>query len=77
MPIKRRIYVSLPADPWLPENINRLKWGIVEEIEKLGYIPETAYAQKSGQSRYSVQNENIGVSCSSISGERGERRVWI
>src|SRR5215469_10443745 len=40
MPIKRRIYVSLPADPWLPENINRLKWGIVEEIEKLGYIPE-------------------------------------
>jgi len=40
MPVNRRIYVSLPADPWLPENINRLKWGIVEEIEKLGYIPE-------------------------------------
>jgi hypothetical protein len=40
MPIKRRIYVSLPADPWLPENLNRLKWGIVEEIEKLGYSPE-------------------------------------
>jgi hypothetical protein len=40
MPITRRIYVSLPADPWLPENLNRLKWGIVEEIEKLGYTPE-------------------------------------
>jgi hypothetical protein len=40
MPITRRIYVSLPADPWLPENLNRLKWGIVEEIEKLGYKPE-------------------------------------
>jgi len=40
MSVNRRIYVSLPADPWLPENINRLKWGIVEEIEKLGYIPE-------------------------------------
>src|SRR6516225_1802696 len=40
MTIKRRIYVSLPADPWLPENINRLKWGIVEEIEKLGYTSE-------------------------------------
>lgn len=40
MPITRRIYVSLPADPWLSDNLNRLKWGIVEEIEKLGYTPE-------------------------------------
>jgi hypothetical protein len=40
MPITRRIYVSLPADPWLPDNMNQLKWGIVEEIEKLGYNPE-------------------------------------
>jgi hypothetical protein len=38
--ITRRIYVSLPADPWLPARINELKWGIVEEIEKLGYTPE-------------------------------------
>jgi hypothetical protein len=36
----RRIYISLPADPWLPPNLNELKWGIVEEIEKLGYNPE-------------------------------------
>jgi hypothetical protein len=34
------VYVSLPADPWLAPNINALKWGIVEEIEKLGYTPE-------------------------------------
>lgn len=40
MQIKRRIYVSLPADPWLPPNLNALKWGVVEEIEKLGYTPE-------------------------------------
>ena len=40
MPITRRIYVSLPADPWLPRNLNDLKWGIVEEIENLGYTPE-------------------------------------
>jgi Predicted nucleotide-binding protein containing TIR-like domain len=39
-PITRRIYVSLAADPWLPQNLNELKWGIVEEIEKLGYTPE-------------------------------------
>jgi len=38
--ITRRIYVSLPADPWLPANLNELKWGIVEEIRKLGYAPE-------------------------------------
>lgn len=40
MSITRRIYVSLPADPWLPANLNDLKWGIVDEIEKLGYTPE-------------------------------------
>lgn len=40
MAITRRIYVSLPADPWLPPNLNELKWGIVDEIEKLGYTPE-------------------------------------
>lgn len=38
--LTRRIYVSLPADPWLPDNLNRLKWAIVDEIEKLGYTPE-------------------------------------
>jgi hypothetical protein len=38
--VNRRVYVSLPADPWLPPNINDLKWGIVDEIEKLGYTPE-------------------------------------
>lgn len=40
MRIKRRIYVSLPADPWLPPNLNTLKWAVVEEIAKLGYTPE-------------------------------------
>ena len=33
MGIIRRIYVSLAADPWLPPNLNDLKWGIVGEIE--------------------------------------------
>lgn len=40
MSVTRRIYVSLPADHWLPKNLNELKWGIVEEIEKLGFTPE-------------------------------------
>jgi hypothetical protein len=38
--VTRRIYVSLPADHWLPAKLNDLKWGVVEEIEKLGYTPE-------------------------------------
>ncbi|HET7539563.1 MAG TPA: nucleotide-binding protein [Polyangiaceae bacterium] len=40
MPIARRVYVSLPSDEWLPPNLNTLKWGIVDEIVKLGYVPE-------------------------------------
>jgi hypothetical protein len=40
MPIKRRVYVSLPADPHLPKNLNALKWGIVAEIERHGFVPE-------------------------------------
>lgn len=40
MAIVRRVYVSLPADRWLPENLNELKWGIVDEIAKLGLTPE-------------------------------------
>lgn len=38
--LTRRVYVSLPADPWLPANLNRLKWAIVDEVQKLGYTPE-------------------------------------
>lgn len=40
MAITRRIFVSLPADSWLPANLNELKWAVVQEIEKLGYVPE-------------------------------------
>jgi hypothetical protein len=40
MSVKRRIYVSLPADRWLLPDLNDLKWAIVDEIENLGYTPE-------------------------------------
>jgi hypothetical protein len=36
----RRIFVSMPADNWLTQQQNDLKWGIVERIERLGYLPE-------------------------------------
>jgi hypothetical protein len=38
--VTRRVYVSMPADRWLPSNLNDLKWGLVEKIESLGYTPE-------------------------------------
>lgn len=40
MTVTRRIYVSLPADHWLPKEMNDLKWAIVDEIENLGFTPE-------------------------------------
>jgi hypothetical protein len=40
MPVTRRIYVSLPADHWLPKEMNDLKWAIVDEIENQGFTPE-------------------------------------
>ncbi len=40
MAVTRRIFVSMPADQWLTSKQNELKWGIVEEIEHLGYVPE-------------------------------------
>lgn len=42
----RRVFVSMPADNWLSDNLNNLKWGIVEEIAKLGYQPEVFHNPK-------------------------------
>lgn len=41
MTITRHIYVSLPADARVPANLNALKWGVVDEIERHGYAVET------------------------------------
>ena len=42
MSLTRRIFVSLPSDESLADHPseNDLKWGIVDEIVKLGYVPE-------------------------------------
>ncbi len=40
MPFARRVFVSMPADQWLAQKQNGLKWGVVDEIEKLGYKAE-------------------------------------
>jgi hypothetical protein len=58
MSITRRIYVSLPADRWLKANINALKWGIVEEIEKLKYTAEIFTNPKGKRSLASAKSWN-------------------
>lgn len=40
MSVSRRIFVSMPADRWLEPSENALKWGVVERIEGLGFVPE-------------------------------------
>ena len=44
---------------------------------QIGRIPVMAYARASGQSRFSVQNRNIGVSCASGLDEQGECHICI
>jgi hypothetical protein len=40
MSVARRIFVSMPTDRWLTPTQNRLKWGVVERVEQLGYTRE-------------------------------------
>jgi hypothetical protein len=46
MALVKRIFVSMPADQWLMPNQNDLKWAIVEEIERLGYVAEIFLSPK-------------------------------
>ena len=36
----RRVFISMPSDWGLNDDQNGLKWGIVKEVEKLGYEPQ-------------------------------------
>ena len=47
MPLKRRVYVSMPGDQWLTPKQNSFKWAIVERIDKIGYIPEIFFNPKA------------------------------
>jgi hypothetical protein len=40
MTVRRRVFVSLPADEWLTLVQNELKWNLVDRVEALGYTPE-------------------------------------
>lgn len=53
MAVTRRIFVSMPADNWLTRQQNDLKWGIVERIERLNYVPEI-FTDPSGRKSLSA-----------------------
>lgn len=40
MEIKHRIFISMPADEWLSDKQNELKWALVDKIKGMGYVPE-------------------------------------
>lgn len=69
MSIKRRIYISMPGDQWLDARQNRLKWGIVDQIERLGYIPEIFFSPRakrglaSGKAFTPAEAEGVARRC--------------
>jgi hypothetical protein len=59
----------MPADQWLAPSQNELKWGIVEEIEQLGYTPEIFFDPRgkpgltSGKAWSMVEAEKVARHC--------------
>ena len=46
----RRVFASLPADRWLTDSENEVKWAIVDAIEKLGYVTEIFFDPRGSTS---------------------------
>jgi hypothetical protein len=65
----RRIFVSLPADQWLSDQENETKWGIVSEIERLGYTTEVFFDPRgttslaASQAWSAAECENVMQHC--------------
>jgi hypothetical protein len=53
--VTRRVFVSMPNDECLTEAQNELKWGLVDRIETLGYVPEIFMDQTGRKSRCASQ----------------------
>lgn len=57
MPITRRVFVSMPADNvGLTKSQQSLKWGIVQEIEALGYATEVFFDPRGVPGRASSRS---------------------
>jgi hypothetical protein len=63
------VLVSLPADQWLTPHQNDLKWGIVDEISRLGYLPEIFTNPRgmpglaAGKAWSAVELDNVARRC--------------
>jgi hypothetical protein len=69
MSVIRRVLVSLTADQWLTPHQKDLKWGIVDEISRLGYLPEIFINPKgmpglaAGQAWSAVKLDSVARRC--------------
>lgn len=57
--IKRRIYISMPADAGLDDCRNEIKWKIVRKIEDLGYEAQIFVGPNGGQGLASGKAWNL------------------
>jgi hypothetical protein len=48
MSVPRRVYISMPADQWLTDDQNQLKWAIVDYIESFGFTTEIFFDPRGG-----------------------------
>lgn len=63
--MKKRIFVSLPADQWLSRQENRTKWAVVAEVEALGYTPEI-FLDPRGATSLAASQAWSAASCDSV-----------
>jgi hypothetical protein len=63
--MKKRIFVSLPADQWLSTQENRTKWAIVAELEAIGYTPEI-FLDPRGKASLAASQVWSATACDSV-----------
>jgi len=63
--MKKRIFVSLPADQWLSTQENQTKWAIVTAVEALGYASEI-FLDPRGTTSMAASQAWSAAACDSI-----------
>lgn len=63
--MKKRIFVSLPADQWLSPQENRTKWAVVAAVEALGYGSEI-FLDPRGKASLAASQAWSAAACDSV-----------
>lgn len=63
--MKKRIFVSLPADQWLSKQENQTKWAVVAAVEALGYASEI-FLDPRGKTSVTASQAWSAAACDSI-----------